>query len=204
MESDPGSPLVPEFSTRPLSKKTWPDFERLFQAHPAPGAYPCWCMHNHRSGPVQEGKSDSRASRVERNHQEKKALIERGRSHGILVYAQGKPVGWCQYGLRQELPRIDNNPKYRKVTAGNGSKRLWRITCFVVHGKYRRHGVASTALKAALAAIRKRGGGLVEAYPIRRWGAYAEHRGTVSMFEKEGFTAIASLGSSNVLMRRIV
>jgi hypothetical protein len=27
----------------------------------------------------------------------------------------------------------------------------------------------------------------VEAYPTKRWGAYQEWRGTVSMFEKEGF-----------------
>jgi GNAT superfamily N-acetyltransferase len=190
--------------TRELSKKTWPDFERLFGTHPAPGAYPCWCMHNHLSGPKTKGNGESRASRVEKNRQEKKALVEGGCSHGILVYARGEPIGWCQYGLSDELPRIDSNPKYRKLTPANDGKRLWRIACFVVHRKYRRSGVASTALKATLAAIQKRGGGLVEAYPIRRWGAYSKYRGAVSMFEREGFKVIAPLGESNVLMRRIV
>jgi hypothetical protein len=45
---------------------------------------------------------------------------------------------------------------------------------------------------------------MVEAYPVGRWGAYSKYRGTVSMFEREGFKVIASLGQSNVLMRRIV
>ena len=195
---------VPKCLTRELSKKTWPDFERLFETHPAPGAYPCWCMYNHLSGRENEGNSGSRASRVKRNHQRKKTLVESGCSHGIIVYVQGQPVGWCQYGLRQELPRIENNPKYRKLAPENDRTPLWRITCFVVHRRYRRCGVARTALKAALAAIRRRGGGLVEGYPVRCWGAYSEYRGTVSMFEREGFKVIASLGQSNLLMRRIV
>jgi len=44
----------------------------------------------------------------------------------------------------------------------------------------------------------------VEAYPIKRWGAYQEWRGTVSMFENEGFQVVAPLGKSNVLMRRTI
>jgi len=51
--------------------------------------------------------------------------------------------------------------------------------------------VASAALKAALQAIRDGGGGIVEAYPIIRWGAYREYLGTVSMFQKEGFKVVA-------------
>jgi ribosomal protein S18 acetylase RimI-like enzyme len=200
LRASPGS----ECSTRDLSSKTWLDFERLFESHPAPGAYPCWCMHDHLYGPVRDHNSCSRALKVERNHQEKKILVERGSSHGILVYAQGEPVGWCQYGLRQELPRIDRNANYRKLPPASDGKPLWRITCFVVHRNYRRRGVASTALKAAIAAIRSRGGGFVEAYPIRHWSAYSKYRGTISMFEKEGFKVIAPLGESNVLMRRII
>ena len=106
--------------------------------------------------------------------------------------------------MKQELPRIENNPYYRNLGTENDRMPLWRITCFVVHHRYRRCGVARTALKTALADIRSRGGGLVEAYPVRRWGAYSKYRGTVSMFEREGFKVIAVLGESKVLMRRIV
>ena len=121
-------------------------------------------------------------------------------------------MGWCQYGPKDELPRIDNSRKYRGLTPEGTPDRLWRITCFAVLKKYRRLGVATAALKAALEAIRKKGGGLVEAYPITRWeprafGNESTH-GTVSMFEQEGFKAVAPFGStrysSHVLMRRTV
>jgi len=44
--------------------------------------------------------------------------------------------------------------QYRRVAPDVG-RRLWRITCFIVDRKYRKRGVAKTALKAALEAIKK-------------------------------------------------
>jgi hypothetical protein len=72
--------------------------------------------------------------------------------------------------------------------------------------------VASAALKAALEAIRNKGGGLVEAYPITRWETRAfgneSTHDTASMFEKAGFKAVAPFGSTrfstHVLMRKTV
>ncbi len=101
-----------------------------------------------------------------RNRREKRELVDKGYSHGILVYAKGEPVGWCQYGPKEELPRFDNSRNYRGLGPERGKEKLWRITCFVVDKKYRKRGAASAALKAALEAIRKKGGGLVEAFPL--------------------------------------
>lgn len=128
--------------------------------------------------------------------------MESGRAHGILVYADGEPVGWCQYGPRDELPRVEQNRAYRRFAPSGDPDKLWRITCFVVPARYRRRGVASAALKAALQAIKRRGGGLVEAYPITRWEAYQKYLGTVSMFQKEGFRIVGPLGKDNVVMRK--
>lgn len=86
-------------------------------------------------------------------------------------------MGWCQYGSSEELPRIDNNLRYRKLHSEERVKRVWRITCFVVDRRYRKRGVAGVAPQAAPKAMRHKGGGLVEAFPITRWGAYAEYRG---------------------------
>ena len=194
----------PKYTTKQLSLKTWRDFERLFMCHPAPGAHPCWCMYNHRRGSSPARKDISRAAEIEQNRREKRALVEQGRSRGILVYTQAEPIGWCQYGLSEELPRIDDHPKYRQLSPEAGAERLWRIGCFVVHNKHRRSGVASVALKAALSAIRREGGGVVEAYPIKRWDAYAKFRGTLSMFEREGFEIVGPFGENNVLVRRTV
>jgi GNAT superfamily N-acetyltransferase len=154
----------------------------------------------------------TRAERGVRNRREKRELVEKGCAHGILVYAEGEPVGWCQYGPSEELPRIDNMRKYRGLAPENAAKRLWRITCFAVLKNWRRRGVASVALKAALEAIRKNGGGLVESYPITHWESRAfgneSTHGTASMFKKAGFKDVAPFGSTrfstHVLMRRSI
>ena len=204
-------PVAPRYTTKELSTKTWPDFERLFSQ--GGGWDFCWCMHFHRAkGASEIQRLRTRTEKGARNRKEKKELVEAGRAHGILVYADGEPVGWCQYGPREELPRIDNSRKYRGLESENASLRLWRITCFVVHKKYRRRGVGSAALAAALESIKRRGGGLVEAHPIKWWlprtfGNESTH-GTASMFEKAGFKMVAPFGrtrfSSQVLMRRTV
>jgi GNAT superfamily N-acetyltransferase len=199
------------YETRELSKKTWPDFVRLFSQ--GNGWDFCWCMHFHRTRFSPEGaRLRTRAELGPVNRRDKKALVEKGRSHGILVYADGRPIGWCQYGPSEELPRIDKSRNYRKPAPEGLTEKLWRITCFVVDKKYRGRGVASAALKAALEAIRNKGGSRVEAYPLTRWrpgtfGNVSTH-GTATMFEKEGFKTIApfsrTIHSTNVLMRKTV
>ncbi len=201
------APEALRYSTKELSMKTWPDFEKLFQKPGGllgPGVAQCWCMYNQRPRPPPESKRLDPKARRARNRREKRDLVERGCAHGVLVYSDGEPIGWCQYGPKEELPRIENRPGYGKLPLGEDGRVVWRITCFVVDKRYRRSGVAGTALRAALDAIKRKGGGLVEAYPITRWGAYTKYFGTVSMFEKEGFETVAPFGESNVLMRRTI
>ena len=198
------------YTTRELSLKTWPDFVRLFSQ--GSGWDFCQCMHFHRPRSLpKEQWLRTRAERGARNRRQKRALVEHGCTHGILVYAKGEPVGWCQYGLREELPRIDNKRAYKGL-APDKVQKLWRITCFAVLRPHRQRGVASTALGAALESIRRKGGGLVEAYPITRWlsGTFGNEstHGTRSMFVKAGFKPVAPFGgtrfSSHVLMRRTI
>jgi GNAT superfamily N-acetyltransferase len=195
------------YTTKEFSKKTWPDFEQLFL--PPSGWNHCWCVHFHRPRPLSKSEwLPTRAQRAVRNRRMQRELIEKGCSHGILVYENDVPIGWCQYGRKEELPRIDNNRNYRRLALEDGGKTLWRITCFVVDKKYRRRGVGSLALRAALEAIKKKGGGLVEAYPVANWagksfGNMSTH-GTVSMFQKAGFRRVGPYGNTNVVMRRSI
>jgi len=162
-------------------------------------------MFFHQLGTLPKAqKGGMTRSRVARSRRNKKVLVEEGRSHGVLVYSEGEPVGWCQYGPKEELPRIDAGNIYKRLTLNNDGKRLWRITCFWVDRRHRNHGVAGVALKAALGSIRKKGGGFVEAYPALRKGFPADWTGTLSMFEKEGFKVVAPFGKYNVIVRRRV
>ena len=142
------------------------------------------------------------------NRKRKKALVAQGRSHGIIVYSGNQPVGWCQYGLKDELPRIDRGRFYRKLGLEDVPRRLWRMSCFFVDRDYRGRGVARTALKAALESIKEQGGGVVEAYPVVSKALSAEAQwiwfGTPSMFRRERFKPVSPLGTSYLLMRKTI
>lgn len=186
-----------------LSSSTWEDFEALFRK---PGEWSnCQCMWFHRDGPrpAEEQRLTSK-ERNEKNFGAQRELVKRGRSHGILVYSERDPIGWCQYGLKDELPRVDNRPNCRKLSLEISHENLWRITCFCVDKKHRNKGVARAGLSAAMGSIRKQGGGIVEAFPTIHKTTLTAHRGTVSMFKSEGFKEVVRFGKSNVLMRRKV
>lgn len=181
------------------------DFERLFETRPAPDAFDCWCLFNHGTGPYPpEDRPSSTGAQEAANRLQRRTLVERGLSHGVLVYLGEEPVGWCQFGPADELPRLDESANYRKASGGRGPRPAWRITCFTVDKRYRGQGVARTALQAALEAIRTTGGGLVEAYPAVGWEAPTQYMGTPSLFEKAGFEVVAPLGTSNLVMRKTV
>jgi GNAT superfamily N-acetyltransferase len=191
---------MPRWETRELTPTTWDDFEAFFGRYDGVQAG-CWCMFYHREGP--NGPLESRA-RQDQNRIDHKALVWKGRARGILVYADGQAVGWCQFGQRMELPRIERGRKYRSLAEALGRPTTWRITCFFVDRPFRRAGVARRALHGALQAIAAAGGGIVEAYPVSRPGAVALWFGTRSMFEREGFRVVEPFGRSHVLVRRRV
>ncbi|HKW05604.1 MAG TPA: GNAT family N-acetyltransferase [Nitrososphaerales archaeon] len=162
-------------------------------------------MWFHREGPRPKEEQELPVKeRNEINFQTQKSLVDKGRSHGILIYEGDDPIGWCQYGLKDEFPRIDNGPGYRKLSLDDGTKRLWRITCFCVEKKHRNQGVAKACLRAALSSIRAQGGGIVEAFPTNQKTTLTAHRGTVTMFGNERFTKVVPFGRKNVIMRRKV
>ena len=186
------------YTAKNLTPSTWPDFEKLFAKHNGVWGG-CWCLFYQKQGDFQIKGHGPQNKRM------KKALVKRGRSHGIIVYSDGNPVGWCQYGPRPELPRLDASKTYQSLGLGDDGERLWRITCFFVDRDTRKKGVAEFGLNAALASIKKKGGGVVEAYPTKTaQGSNLMWSGTVGMFERAGFEIASELGKSRVVMRKTV
>jgi len=185
-----------------LTPATWADFERLFA--PGRGWSFCACMLYQRGCHLDAKRFPDRASSLAQNQAEKRALVDAGRAHGILVYDDSEPIGWCQFGPAEELPLPGATRLDRRIPPLGAGVR-WRITCFVTVVRRRRRGVASTALRSALQAIRERGGGLVEAYPtLTPHNPNWAHAGTVSLFEREGFVIVGRPSEKYVVMQREV
>ena len=188
---------MPYYSTRPLDAATWPDFARLVEAHNGVWGG-CWCMAFHPEG-VGRGKSP------EQNRAEKEVRVSAGRAHAALVYDDEACVGWCQFGVPDELPRIKNRRAYLD---GLNDLPDWRITCFFVDRGRRNRGVSSAALAGALEEIGRLGGGTVESYPDevdgRSVSASFLHNGTLALFERQGFERIRRIGKTRWVVRKTV
>jgi hypothetical protein len=186
---------VARFQIRELGKGTWPDFVRIMEKHNGVWGG-CWCVAFHAKPDESDGTPSSR--RVY-----KEGLVRANRSHAALVYDGADVVGWCQFGSPAELPaRLGG---FRKLGLAAAD---WRITCFFVDRDRRREGIAEAALAGALRIIAAKGGGTVDGYPIATRGKpYSSSflfGGTESTFAEAGFRPVGALGTSKMVMRRVV
>jgi GNAT superfamily N-acetyltransferase len=179
-------------SSAQLSASTWPDFEKLFASNGGVWGG-CWCMFFHRRGGF-----DAKA--YQKNKEAKEALTREGRAHGTIVYCGKDPVGWCQFGPKEELSRIDGKRGYTPTAA-----EPWRITCLFVAPGHRRSGVAKFAVGESVRYMKKLKAKVVEAYPAEgERSATLLWMGTPGLFEGAGFKRVGPFGKNSwVYSRRL-
>jgi GNAT superfamily N-acetyltransferase len=139
------------------------------------------------------------------NRADKELRVVRDEAHAALVYDGEECVGWCQFGVPDELPRIKSKKAY---LAGLEELPDWRITCFFVGKGHRGAGVAAAALAGALEEIAHLGGGVVESYPEdaegRKVSSSFLHNGTLALFERQGFSRTRLIGKARWVVRKTV
>ena len=189
--------MMTDYSVRLLDETTWPDFARLVESQNGVWGG-CWCMGFHPEGFGPEPSAEKNKANKHRRVREKNA-------HAALVFDGMDCVGWCQFGPADELTRIKHRRAYDQEAS---TPPRWRITCFYVHKRYRRRGVASAALDGALREIANCGGGTVESYPEdaegRKPSSSFLHNGTVAMFETRGFERTRRLGKHHWVVTRTI
>lgn len=177
-----------KLTVQPLTRDRWPDLETLFNAKGCSVARGCWCMAYRRSGsrgPLAAGTTHAQANRAEL-----KALVDSGRPPGLIGYQGKVPVGWVSLGPRDDYAKLKRSPVMKAVD----DQPVWSIVCFVVPPEYRGQGVARALLDAAVAYAKKRGVGLLEAYPVDRPGRSNDDSmwfGAKSMYDGAGFEEVA-------------
>ena len=125
-----------ELAVRALSPETWDAFADLAERHNGVWGG-CWCTFFHT---MHEEKTFT----AEDNRTLKERLVAEGRAHAALVFDGDVAVGWCEYGVPQELPNINHRkqyeaglgdpPDYRPAsssTAGIGARACRRSPCAV-------------------------------------------------------------------------
>ena len=173
------------FRIAALDESTWSAFAQLVECNN--GIFGgCWCMGFH---PQNDAADDQSVSKRDR----KMARVLSGRAHAALVFDGDDCVGWCQFGVPDEVPRIKNRAAYER---DQGAAPDWRIACCYVGKGHRRQGVAAAALAGALELIAGLGGGTVEGYPEAADAVPAGflYHGALSTYEHLGFVRDRKIG----------
>jgi hypothetical protein len=186
------------YVTKPLTPDTWDDFAALVEANNGVWGG-CWCIGFHSEGITQD-------STAEGNREAKRAHVDNGTVHQVLVYRGDECVGWIQYGPPAEVATIKNRKAYEKELVDLPD---WRIGCVFTGSRHRGEGVARAGLAGVLSAIGEAGGGTVEAYPEQlegrgpQRGAYL-HTGPETLFQEFGFVRDRRIAKWRWVMRTTV
>jgi GNAT superfamily N-acetyltransferase len=187
--------VEPAYMIEALDESTWPAFAALVERNN--GVFGgCWCMGFHPEG---VGKGTTSAV----NRTRKLDRVRAGSAHAALVFDADACVGWCQFGVPDEVPRIKSRAAYEK---GQTTPPDWRIACCYVGKGHRRQGVAAAALAGALDLIAGLGGGTVEGYPESADAVPAGflYNGALSTHENLGFTRNRKIGKHRWVVTKFV
>jgi GNAT superfamily N-acetyltransferase len=178
-----------DLTVRPLTPDLWPALEDLFGERGACNG--CWCMY------WRIGAAYRRTPR-DRNKEAFREVVRRGPPPGLLAFDGDLPVGWCQLTPREELPWLDRAWALKRVD----DLPVWSLSCFYVRKGYRKRGITSALIAAALEVARRAGAPALEAYPLDAdWTPSASSTGFVSTFVRAGFATVARRVPPRPVMR---
>ncbi|MEX2237560.1 MAG: GNAT family N-acetyltransferase [Dehalococcoidia bacterium] len=189
-------PLPGPIEVKGLSPERVTDFLTFFDGDAFmdnPAWASCYCLYYQLDIPNEEWQ----ARRGDENRAAKAELIRDGKSHGVLAYADGKPVGWCHAAPKADLPAFRDGDVASDDTPDVGS-----IVCFVVAAPYRGQGLGRRLIDAACDELRSLGLKVAEAYPLREGISQAQnYHGTLGMYLDAGFEVVRDVEDRAVVRK---
>lgn len=165
----------PHLTVRPVTRETWDDFVRLFEARGGP--HHCWCSPYRFRNAHEMSDLEKKAAL--------RALVEDDTPIGVLGYDGDQPVAWCSVAPRESYLRLERSRTMPRVTPA--ATPTWTVLCFFVARSHRGQGVTRALLRGAAAYARACGAAVVEGYPFDSAGISSTHRGHSRVFQAARF-----------------
>src|SRR5262245_61402933 len=177
------------FTVHPLTHDLLPELEDLFNTQGPVSR--CWCMY-WRIG------DNYRKRSPKANKAEFCELVKNGPPLGLLAFDGDLCVGWCQLTPRADLPWLDHAWRLKRVD----DVPVWSLSCFYIRKGYRKKGVTSALIIAAIETARKAGAPALEAYPLdANLTPSSSHTGYLSTFKRAGFKVVTRHVPPRPIMR---
>lgn len=139
-----------EVEVYPATAERWEDLEALFGPK---GAYSgCWCMFWRLS------RADFNKLGGEGRKAVLHELTSRNEVAGVLAYIDGKPIGWCSIGPREDYAALEKSRILKRVDDAP----VWSVVCFFVAKGFRKRGIMSALLRGAVRYAEENGAQVIE------------------------------------------
>jgi GNAT superfamily N-acetyltransferase len=133
-----------------------------------------------------------------RNKAAFRAIVQKGPPPGLLAFDGDLPVGWCQITPRDEVPALDRVHHLKRVDDAP----VWALSCLYVRIGYRRKGIYSALIEAALKTAKRAKAPALEAYPFdSAVSPSATGTGYATTFKRAGFKIVARRIPARPIMR---
>lgn len=183
---------------QPVTKERWEDLEVLFGER---GAYAnCWCLFWRLE----------RAQFKKLNGEGRKAVLREmtlsDQEPGLLAYLDGKPVGWCSVGPREDYRALERSRLLKRLD----QQPTWSIVCFYIDKAYRKQGIMKALIRGAVEYAESHAAQIVEAYPIdlqapklegQKLSGCGGYMGIAEAFRKAGFVEAGRASETQPIMR---
>jgi GNAT superfamily N-acetyltransferase len=130
----------------------------------------------------------------EKNRTAFRKIVKDGPPPGLLAFDGDKAVGWAQLTPRDSLPWLNQAKRTFRVD----DVPVWALSCFYVRRGYRKQGVTTALIKAALHAAKRAKAPALEAYPMDTPRGFT---GYIPTFKKAGFKPVAHYSPTRPIMR---
>jgi GNAT superfamily N-acetyltransferase len=191
----------------PANRASWEDLRAVFGTRGDPSR--CWCQR-YKMQPRESWAAVGAEELAFRfRAQTDCEHPESGTTSGLVAYLDGEPVGWCAVEPRTAYPRLllRTRVPWEGRAEDKSDDGVWAVTCVVTRTGFRRRGVSSALVRAAVDFARDRGAHALEGYPMvtepgKDVALPGElHVGSRSSFTDAGFAEVSRPTAHRVVMR---
>ena len=178
-----------KLTVRTLTPELWPDLVDLFGKTGA--CAQCWCMY-WRIGSAYRRRPGTQ------NRAAFRKIVEKGPPPGLIAFEGGLAVGWCQITPRDSLPWLEREWRLKRVD----EVPVWSISCFYIRKGFRKRGIATVMIEAAIEHATRAGALVLEAYPLdATLTPSASSTGHLTTFKRLGFKIVGRHTPPRPIMR---
>ncbi|HOG78560.1 MAG TPA: GNAT family N-acetyltransferase [Anaerolineaceae bacterium] len=185
----------------PATAERWPDLEQILSQRRATSS--CWCMFwRLRRTDFSKLTDDEKKAALKAHTADRLAP-------GVLAYVDGKVIGWCSVGPRENFVALENSRILKRVD----DTPVWSIVCFFVDTPFRKKGVMAELLRGAVRYAEQNGAQVIESYPLemqsdklagQKLHGFSGYMGIASVFRAAGFVKVSDASETQVIMRYTV